>query len=385
MKPINNLEILLEELSKNYKRPISFGIARIDYGKLNTTKALQANFVSVNYQENYEIAYLFMYLLKEQGIDLNFEKSEELISINKDFIKDALSVLSPFFEKNKNIEVLKALNDIKEEKPINKDEYKIVFIFEDIPPKSLEVVYLKLYLLSSLKVRPREINLDGAFSKLPNLAWVDNKPIELDYLRENEITLKLRGEFPNIDYIDKFPRYLHHIIPSDNTRILDSSKVRFGAYLSAGTVVMPGASYINFNSGTLGSCMVEGRISSSALIGEGSDIGGGASILGVLSGTDGRAISIGENSLLGANSVLGISLGNACIVDAGLSILEGSKVKILDIDSLKEVNKNFNLSGVVKARELANLNGLHFRKDSQSGSLIVKRSTREIKLNDELH
>ena len=385
MKPINNLEILLEELSKNYKRPISFGIARIDYGKLNTTKALQANFVSVNYQENYEIAYLFMYLLKEQGIDLNFEKSEELISINKDFIKDALSVLSPFFEKNKNIEVLKVLNDIKEEKPINKDEYKIVFIFEDIPPKSLEVVYLKLHLLSSLKVRPREINLDGAFSKLPNLAWVDNKPIELDYLRENEITLKLRGEFPNIDYIDKFPRYLHHIIPSDNTRILDSSRVRFGAYLSAGTVVMPGASYINFNSGTLGSCMVEGRISSSALIGEGSDIGGGASILGVLSGTDGRAISIGENSLLGANSVLGISLGNACIVDAGLSILEGSKVKILDIDSLKEVNKNFNLSGVVKARELANLNGLHFRKDSQSGSLIVKRSTREIKLNDELH
>ncbi len=217
---------------------------------------------------------------------------------------------SPFLDelsdgKHKNIQVIKTLSQIDD---LGKN-FRVVLLFEDAKPQSVEAVYLKLYALSLQKAKLRSLNLDGAFGILTNVAWVGNRPYELDYLRENEIEMKLNGTFPNIDSVDKFPRYLQHIIPADNTRILDSSKVRMGASLASGTTVMPGASYINFNAGTLGSVMVEGRISSSAIVGSGSDIGGGASILGVLSGTDGNPISIGENCLLGANSVTGIPMG----------------------------------------------------------------------------
>ena len=181
---------------------------------------------------------------------------------------------------------------------------------------------------------------------------------------------------------------MQHIIPADNTRILETSKVRFGAQLHAGTTVMPGASYINFNAGTTGVSMVEGRISSSAIVGDGSDVGGGASILGVLSGTDGNPISVGKNSLLGANSVCGIPLGDACIIDAGIAILEGTKITISE-DQLKKIqaaNPDHKIEGkVFKGKELAGLNGLHFRQNSMTGEITASRSTREIKLNADLH
>jgi len=252
----------------------------------------------------------------------------------------------------------------------------------------VEAVYLKLYALSLGKASLRSVNLTGAFGVLHNVAWSGNTPIELDWLRENEIALKLKSKYPVIDSVDKFPRYLQHIIPADNTRILDSSKVRMGAQLAAGTTVMPGASYINFNAGTLGPVMVEGRISSSAVVGSGSDVGGGASILGVLSGTNGNPISIGENTLLGANSVTGIPLGDGCIVDAGIAILEGTKVSIDDknIDKINEVNsKKLEKKGVFKGLELAGLNGVHFRQDSTNGQIKAFKSNREVKLNEELH
>jgi len=151
---------------------------------------------------------------------------------------------------------------------------------------------------------------------------------------------------------------------------------------------MPGASYINFNAGTTGSVMVEGRISSSAIVGEGSDVGGGASILGVLSGTDGNPISIGKNTLLGANSTCGVPLGGACIIDAGLAILEGTKVGIYpaELPKIQEANPYLTIEGeIFKAKDLAGLNGLHFRQNSLTGEITVSRSKREIKLNSELH
>jgi len=201
--------------------------------------------------------------------------------------------------------------------------------------------------------------------------------------------MKLKGTFPNIDSVDKFPRYLQHIIPADNTRILDASKVRMGAQLAAGTTVMPGASYINFNAGTLGPVMVEGRISSSAIVGSGSDVGGGASILGVLSGTDGNPISIGENTLLGANSVTGLPVGDGCIVDAGVTILAGTKIHIKpeELAKIKEANPDAKLEDkeYFKGAELANLNGIHYRQNSVTGEVMALRSTREVKLNEELH
>jgi 2,3,4,5-tetrahydropyridine-2-carboxylate N-succinyltransferase len=233
------------------------------------------------------------------------------------------------------------------------------------------------------------VNLNGAFGILSNVAWVGKTPYELDYLRENEIEMKLNGTYPVVDSVDKFPRFLQHVIPADNTRILEASKVRMGAQLAAGTTVMPGASYINFNAGTLGPVMVEGRISSSAIVGSGSDVGGGASILGVLSGTDGNPISIGENTLLGANSTCGIPLGDACIIDGGIAIFAGTKVQVAadELAKIMEANPGSGLEykSIFRADEMQGLNGLHFRQDSLSGEYVVRRSTREVKLNADLH
>ena len=151
---------------------------------------------------------------------------------------------------------------------------------------------------------------------------------------------------------------------------------------------MPGASYINFNAGTTGSVMVEGRISSSAIVGEGSDVGGGASILGVLSGTDGNPISVGRNCLLGANSVCGIPLGDGCIIDAGIAILEGTKVGInaVELQKIMDVNTNMKMEGeIFKGKQLAGLYGIHYRQNSLTGEITASRSTREIKLNADLH
>lgn len=377
------------QAKKFYKQPLGFGIARVDRGQLNSQKILQANFALINWKENYKTAAVFLQVLKT--LEVEFNTSSELIyTIDKKFIKQALKYFKPFVEEknHKNIDVLKYLKEVANNDGLGKN-YQLVMIFDDEKPKSVQCVYLKLYALSLKKAKLRSLNLDGAFGVLENVAWSMNMPIELEWLRENEIALKLEGSYPAIDMVDKFPRFLAHIIPEDNTRVLDSSKVRMGAALASGTTIMPGASYVNFNAGTTGSVMVEGRISSSVIVGKGSDIGGGASILGVLSGTNGNPISIGENTLLGANSVTGIPLGDGCIVDAGVAILEGTKVFISSEEQkkLKQVNDAFPLNDtqIYKAINLSNQNALHFRLDSQSGKIIAKRSNKEIKLNKDLH
>ncbi|WP_456456730.1 tetrahydrodipicolinate N-succinyltransferase N-terminal domain-containing protein [Nitratifractor sp.] len=376
--------------SEGYREPIAFGIARVDRGQKNADKVLQANYSVVNWQENYGSAAIFIRALQESRIEVDFSASEFVATLSDEFVANAMAAFAPYLgeavgDAHRNVQVVKTLSEMGD---IGRD-FRIVFLFEDDAPKSVEAVYLKLYALSLGKAPLRGVNLNGAFGVLSNVAWVGRKPYELEYLRENEIEMKLKGTFPDIDSVDKFPRYLQHIIPADNTRILDSSKVRMGAQLAPGTTVMPGASYINFNAGTLGPVMVEGRISSSAVVGSGSDVGGGASILGVLSGTDGNPISIGENTLLGANSVTGVPLGDGCIVDAGIAILAGTKVRI-DEDQLakiKAANPEADLEDktVFKGAELQGLNGIHYRIDSLSGEMIARRSTREVKLNEELH
>ena len=381
---------------KGYKDPIGFGIARVDRGQLNRDRILQATYPLVNWQENFGSAAVFIEALRDCGEEVDFSQSEQLFEVSKKFLKKSLKLFDPYVdeaegEKHKNIQVVQYLLSLFEQDDVDTDDYKILFLFDDDAPKSVESVYLKLYALSLGKTELRSLNLNGAFGVLPNVAWSGNIPIELDWLRENEIALKLEGEYPYIDSVDKFPRFLQHIIPADNTRILDSSKVRMGARLAAGTTVMPGASYINFNAGTMGPVMVEGRISSSAIVGSGSDVGGGASILGVLSGTDGNPVSIGENTLLGANSVTGIPLGDGCIVDAGIAVLEGTKIEISQNEALKiaEVNEHFTSKegekAYYKGLELAGLNGVHFRQDSTNGQMKAFRSQREIVLNSELH
>ena len=383
---------LIEDIKamNGYREPIAFGIARVDRGQKNADKVLQANYAIVNWRENYGSGAVFIKALLDAKKSIDFSDSEFVATIDDKFVQNAMASFAPYLaeavgDAHKNVQVIKRLAEMED---IGKD-FKIAILFEDSTPKSVESVYLKLYALSLGKAPLRGVNLNGAFGILTNVAWVGNKPYELEYLRENEIEMKLNGTFPNIDSVDKFPRYLQHIIPADNTRILDSSKVRMGAQLAPGTTVMPGASYINFNAGTLGPVMIEGRISSSAIVGSGSDVGGGASILGVLSGTDGNPISIGENTLLGANSVTGIPLGDGCIVDAGIAVLAGTKIKIepSELQKIKEANPEADIEDkeIFKGAELQGLSGIHYRIDSTTGQMVARRSTREVKLNEELH
>jgi len=379
--------------TQGYKDPIAFGICRIDSSQLDNDKVLQATYPLINWNENFGSAAVFIAALKACGIEVDNTQSEVSCNIDFKFVKECMNTFNPYLpeaygDAHKNVQVIIQLFQLLTDEGMTEGEFRVVFLFEDAACVSVEATYLKLYALSQAKAELRTVNLNGAFGALPNVAWQGNTPIDLDYLRVNEIELKLRNEYPDVDFVDKFPRFLQHIIPADNTRILETGKVRFGAQLHAGTTVMPGASYINFNAGTTGSVMVEGRISSSAIVGAGSDVGGGASILGVLSGTDGNPISVGENTLLGANSTCGIPLGDACIIDAGLSILEGTKLSIEagELTKLNEANPGANLTGdIFKGKELSSLNGLHFRQDSITGKMTVRRSTREIKLNADLH
>ena len=401
MKKIQSVEefkALIEttEQIDGYRKPIGFGIARVDRGQLNPEKILQANFPVINWNENFGSAAVFIAALKDSGIEVDFSDSEFVCNVNKKFVKNAYKIFTPYLNEasgdaHKNVQVISMLNWIRKSDEL-RDDYRLVFIFEDIALKSVEATYLKLYALSTGKVALRSLNLNGAFGALENVAWSMGIPIELDWLRANEIEMKLQGSYPIIESVDKFPRFLSHVIPQDNTRILDASKVRMGAQLSAGTTVMPGASYINFNAGTTGAVMVEGRISSSAIVGKGSDVGGGASILGVLSGTDGNPIAIGENTLLGANSVTGIPLGDGCIIDAGIAILEGTKIGVSpsQLLKIKEVNSSFTCKQsdevqFFKGLDFAGLNGIHFRQNSTNGMIIALRSQREVVLNSDLH
>lgn len=385
---INNKEdflLLIKQIEQKngYKKPKAFGIAILDKGQLDTKKTLQTSFALVNYEENFASAAILLESFSRRGVEIDFNQSEFVQELKAEDIDFALSCFAPFIDEqgHKNIDVLKAV-----QKHFKDEKFAFVAMFEDNEPKSVECVYLKLYLLSNKKVPLRSLNLNGAFGILPNVAWSNDKPIELEWLRENEIELKISRMYPKIDFVDKFPRFLAHIIPENNTRILDSAKVRMGAVLAAGTTIMPGAAYVNFNAGTTGSCMVEGRISSSVVVGEGSDIGGGASILGVLSGTSGNAISIGKTCLLGANSVTGIPLGDNCIVDAGIAVLEGTKIQLKNKEELAKLNPDFNFDkDIYKGLELANLNGLHFRMDSQTGQMMATLNKKAVKLNEALH
>lgn len=373
------------EQKAGYKKPKAYGIAVLDRGQLNADKVLQATFVSVNFNENYGSAAVLIGALEQRGVKIDFSQSECVQILDEKDIEFALSCFAPFANEtgHKNIEVLRLLK--ANFKP---QCFAFVALFEDDKPQSVEAVYLKLYLLSTKKAPLRSLNLNGAFGLLPNVAWSEDKPIELEWLRANEAELKITRKYPKIDFVDKFPRFLAHIIPEDNTRILESAKVRMGAALAGGTTIMPGAAYVNFNAGTTGACMVEGRVSSSVVVGEGTDIGGGASILGVLSGTSGNAVSIGKACLLGANSVTGVPLGDNCIVDAGIAVLEGTKFFMSDEakSALTKLNPNFSFDkDIYKGLELAKLNGLHFRMNSQTGQMSVSLNKKAIKLNEALH
>ena len=235
--------------------------------------------------------------------------------------------------------------------------------------------YLKLHPVSHRLAKPHSLKLDGIFGLLPNLAWTNEGAIDLNELPERQLQARLEGRILEVKSVDKFPQMTDYVVPK-GVRIADTARVRLGAYVGEGTTVMH-EGFINFNAGTEGTSMIEGRISAGVMIGKGSDLGGGCSTMGTLSGGGNIIISVGENCLLGANAGIGIPLGDRCTVEAGLYITSGTKVALLD-----DHNK---LVEVVKARDLASKNDLLFRRNSQTGAVECKTNKTAIELNEELH
>ena len=270
------------------------------------------------------------------------------------------------------------LNLSKDELPSSLGEnIKMVLcrITQDQKINNVEEAYLKLHLLSYKFFQPNTLNLDNLFNILPNVAWTNKGPIDLSEIEQKILESKSQNISIEIKSIDKFPRLVDYIVPA-GVRIADTSRVRLGAYLSEGTTIMH-EGFVNFNAGTLGAAMIEGRISAGVVIGENSDLGGGASTMGTLSGGNEIKISVGENCLMGANSGLGIPLGNNCIIEAGLYITGGSKVELFDQDMQSQ--------GIIKAEELSNKNNILFIRNSLSGAIEARVNAKSIELNDSLH
>lgn len=239
------------------------------------------------------------------------------------------------------------------------------------PPEGPADAYLRLHLLSHRVHRPHDIQMDGIFGALNNVVWTTEGPCDPDTFPEAKKRLMAAGRTPAVTSVDKFPRMIDYVVPK-GVRIADGDRVRLGAYLGEGTTVMH-EGFVNFNAGTLGTSMVEGRISAGVVVGDGSDVGGGASIMGTLSGGGTEVISIGENCLLGANSGIGISLGDDCIVEAGLYVTAGTVITLPD-------------GGTAKGGELSGVSNMLFRRNSVSGAVeALNRTGSWGGLNEALH
>ncbi|NLC21182.1 MAG: 2,3,4,5-tetrahydropyridine-2,6-dicarboxylate N-succinyltransferase [Halomonadaceae bacterium] len=249
------------------------------------------------------------------------------------------------------------------------------FIEHDLPPQNVPEAYLKLHLLSHRLVKPHGLDLTGMFGLLRNVAWTNEGPIDIEELPARRLKARLEGRTLSVDCVDKFPKMSDYVVPG-GVRIGDTSRVRLGAYLGEGTTVMH-EGFVNFNAGAEGPGMIEGRISAGVLVGKGSDLGGGCSTMGTLSGGGNIVIKVGEGCLIGANAGIGIPLGDRCTVEAGLYLTAGAKVTLLD-DQGQEVK-------TVAARELAGQNDLLLRRNSRNGRIECLTNKSAIALNEALH
>ena len=303
--------------------------------------------------------------------------SQELIDALRDFASDnALSAadlneIAIQLDANEQGE----LADIAEQFATSEKPCVLTLLNNDDAPHSVPEGYLKLHLLSHRLVKPHGINLTGLFGILPNVAWTNEGAIDLADLANRQLKARLEGRVLEVSCVDKFPKMTNYVVPT-GVRIAHTARVRLGAYLGEGTTVMH-EGFINFNAGTEGPGMIEGRISAGVVVGSGSDLGGSASTLGTLSGGNNVVISVGKECLLGANAGTGIPLGDRCTIEAGLFVTAGSRVQVLDNDG--------NPVEVVKARDLAGKSDLLFRRNSQTGAVECLTNKSAIALNEELH
>ena len=246
---------------------------------------------------------------------------------------------------------------------------------DNAPPASVEEAYLKLHLISHRLVKPHQTDLTGLFGLLPNVAWTDQGPVDLQELSQRQLDARLKGSVLEVSSVDKFPKMTNYVVPT-GVRIAHTARVRLGAYLGEGTTVMH-EGFINFNAGTEGPGMIEGRISAGVWVGEGSDLGGGCSTMGTLSGGGNIVISVGKECLIGANAGLGIPLGNRCTIEAGLFVTAGTKVSVLD--------EQGDTIETVSARALAGRADLLFRRHSSTGTVQCLTNKSAVELNEMLH
>lgn len=251
----------------------------------------------------------------------------------------------------------------------------LTILATDSEPATVPEAYLKLHLLSHRLARPHGINLGGIFACLPNVAWTSDGPIAINELSQRQIEARNEGRWLNVKCVDKFPVMTDYVVPT-GVRIAHTARVRLGAHIGEGTTIMH-EGFVNFNAGTAGTSMIEGRISAGVFVGEGSDLGGGSSTMGTLSGGGNVVISVGKNCLIGANAGIGIALGDRCTVEAGLYVTAGTKVALLDDD-----NK---LVKLLKARDLNGQSDLLFRRNSQTGTVECKTNRTAVELNEVLH
>ena len=359
------------EAKNGYKKPIAFALGA---KRSKDSKTLDVYFPLINWNESYGTAAVFADIA-----DIKFGENAEYI-LNIEQLNDAFNKFSAFHEDisgHGNIIAIKNfLDNYSNNHAYYSSELVVYFLFDkDSDVSSATEGYFKLQALSQRCAEPHGLNLNGAFGQLNNVAWTNKGPIDLSEIEQKILESKSQNISIEIKSIDKFPRLVDYIVPA-GVRIADTSRVRLGAYLSEGTTIMH-EGFVNFNAGTLGTAMIEGRISAGVVIGENSDLGGGASTMGTLSGGNEIRISVGENCLMGANSGLGIPLGNNCIIEAGLYITGGSKVEVFD--------KDMQSQGIIKAEELSNKNNILFIRNSLSGAIEARVNSKSIELNDALH
>jgi len=250
-----------------------------------------------------------------------------------------------------------------------------VLLAKDKAPANVPEGYLKLHLLSHRLVQPHGTSLEGLFGVLPNVAWTSEGAIDIDELPQRQLAARLRGEVLEVSCVDKFPKMTNYVVPA-GVRIAHTARVRLGAHLGEGTTIMH-EGFVNFNAGTQGPGMIEGRISAGVMVGSGSDLGGGCSTIGTLSGGGNIIISVGRECLIGANAGIGIPLGDRCTVEAGLFVTAGTKVTMLDAEGMPVET--------AKARDLVGKSDLLFRRNSTTGAVECLTNRSAVELNEELH
>ncbi|MCL6416390.1 2,3,4,5-tetrahydropyridine-2,6-dicarboxylate N-succinyltransferase [Aestuariirhabdus sp. Z084] len=306
-------------------------------------------------------------LVSQLGDAVGYTGGNQAIELNQQQINDLRDAIADtsFHEQ---AEIMNTL--VQSSQPV-----VATFLATDSAPASTPEAYLKLHLISHRYVKPHGTDLSGIFPLLPNVAWTNQGAVDLEELPQRQLQARANGELLEVSSVDKFPKMTNYVVPN-GVRIAHTARVRLGAYIGEGTTIMH-EGFVNFNAGTEGTSMIEGRISAGVIVGKGSDLGGGCSTMGTLSGGNDVVISVGEGCLLGANAGLGIPLGDRCTVEAGLYVTGGSKVNLLD-DKGQVVE-------TVKAASLAGKSDLLFRRNSLSGALECKTNRSAIELNEELH